>query len=126
MISIGGVIGTGLFLGTGGALANGGPLGLLLGYCIMGAVCMSVMLGLGESESSSFNFERHQRSDPCIDVDLTVPTRFFFAPVVSDLVPAYRGRSYRSRPPIRRSRLVLCTLSQLRLQVRAFCLFARG
>lgn len=31
MISIGGVIGTGLFLGTGGALSNGGPLGLLLG-----------------------------------------------------------------------------------------------
>ncbi|KAL7413819.1 amino acid permease [Mrakia frigida] len=48
MISIGGVIGTGLFLGTGGALASGGPLGLLLGYTIMGSVCFSVMVGLGE------------------------------------------------------------------------------
>jgi amino acid transporter len=48
MISIGGVIGTGLFLGTGGALANGGPLGLLLGYTIMGSVCLCVMVGLGE------------------------------------------------------------------------------
>lgn len=36
MISIGGVIGTGLFLGTGGALHNGGPLGLFLGYLVMG------------------------------------------------------------------------------------------
>lgn len=30
MISIGGVIGTGLFLGTGASLASGGPVGLLL------------------------------------------------------------------------------------------------
>ncbi len=36
MISIGGVIGTGLFLGTAGALAHGGPLGLLLGYSVVG------------------------------------------------------------------------------------------
>jgi yeast amino acid transporter len=30
MISIGGVIGTGLFLGTASSLASGGPVGLLL------------------------------------------------------------------------------------------------
>lgn len=41
MISIGGVIGTGLFLGTAGALANGGPLGLLLGYATIGWVTIS-------------------------------------------------------------------------------------
>ncbi|KAJ3150972.1 hypothetical protein HDU86_006228 [Geranomyces michiganensis] len=51
MISIGGVIGTGLFLGTGGALRNGGPLGLLLGYAIMGSVCYCVMCSLGEMVS---------------------------------------------------------------------------
>ena len=39
-----GVIGTGLFLGTANALANGGPLGLLLGYLIMGSICFSVMV----------------------------------------------------------------------------------
>lgn len=60
MISIGGVIGTGryspsyschlitpargLFLGTGGSLANGGPVGLLLGYMTMGTICYSVMV----------------------------------------------------------------------------------
>lgn len=48
MISIGGVIGTGLFLGTGESLQNGGPIGLLLGYMVMGTVCYSVMICLGE------------------------------------------------------------------------------
>ncbi|KAK7058790.1 hypothetical protein VNI00_001414 [Paramarasmius palmivorus] len=48
MISIGGVIGTGLFLGTATALANGGPIGLLLGYMVIGSICWTVMLGLGE------------------------------------------------------------------------------
>ncbi|OBZ79129.1 putative proline-specific permease put4 [Grifola frondosa] len=48
MISIGGVIGTGLFLGTATALENGGPVGLLLGYVAMGTVCYSVMVSLGE------------------------------------------------------------------------------
>ncbi|ODO10069.1 hypothetical protein I350_02295 [Cryptococcus amylolentus CBS 6273] len=48
MISIGGVIGTGLFLGTGSALAHGGPLGLFMGYALMGSICLCVMLCLGE------------------------------------------------------------------------------
>ncbi|KAF5355742.1 hypothetical protein D9756_003931 [Leucocoprinus leucothites] len=48
MISIGGVIGTGLFLGTATSLRNGGPVGLLLGYIVMGSICYSVMLSLGE------------------------------------------------------------------------------
>ncbi|WWC88831.1 uncharacterized protein L201_003745 [Kwoniella dendrophila CBS 6074] len=48
MISIGGVIGTGLFLGTGSALSHGGPLGLFLGYALMGSICYSVMVSLGE------------------------------------------------------------------------------
>ncbi|KAK4705924.1 hypothetical protein P7C70_g275, partial [Phenoliferia sp. Uapishka_3] len=48
MISIGGTIGTGLFLGAGGAYATGGPLGILLGYVIMGAAVFSMMVALGE------------------------------------------------------------------------------
>ncbi|OCH87655.1 amino acid permease [Obba rivulosa] len=48
MISIGGVIGTGLFLGTASALRNGGPVGLLLGYCTVGSLCYCVMISLGE------------------------------------------------------------------------------
>jgi amino acid transporter len=48
MISIGGVIGTGLFLGTATSLMNGGPVGLLLGYMTVGTICYSVMISLGE------------------------------------------------------------------------------
>nr|ODN91508.1 AAT family amino acid transporter [Cryptococcus depauperatus CBS 7855] len=48
MISLGGVIGTGLFLGTGSALAHGGPLGLFLGYALMGSICYCMMISLGE------------------------------------------------------------------------------
>ncbi|KAI5120927.1 hypothetical protein M0805_002907 [Coniferiporia weirii] len=48
MISIGGVIGTGLFLGTATSLAQGGPLGLFLGYMVVGSICFSVMISLGE------------------------------------------------------------------------------
>ncbi|KAJ8084224.1 hypothetical protein PM082_002991 [Marasmius tenuissimus] len=51
MISIGGVIGTGLFLGTANALRDGGPIGLLLGYMLMGSLCWSVMVCLGEMVS---------------------------------------------------------------------------
>lgn len=38
MLSLGGIIGTGLFLGSGNALVNGGPLGLLLGYSLFGVI----------------------------------------------------------------------------------------
>ncbi|KAH8102603.1 amino acid permease [Cristinia sonorae] len=48
MISIGGVIGTGLFLGTANSLQAGGPIGLLLGYIVVGSICYSVMVSLGE------------------------------------------------------------------------------
>ncbi|KAG2188409.1 hypothetical protein INT44_001162 [Umbelopsis vinacea] len=51
MISIGGVIGTGLFLGTANALMHGGPAGLLLGYAVMGTICFAVMNCLGEMVS---------------------------------------------------------------------------
>jgi len=51
MISIGGVIGTGLFLSTANSLREGGPVGLLLGYIIIGTICYSVMVSLGEMVS---------------------------------------------------------------------------
>ncbi|KAH9916129.1 amino acid permease [Amylocystis lapponica] len=51
MIGIGGVIGTGLFLGTATGLSNGGPVGLFLGYCTIGSLCFCVMISLGEMAS---------------------------------------------------------------------------
>ncbi|GAA5984888.1 hypothetical protein JCM5350_002598 [Sporobolomyces pararoseus] len=47
-IGIGGGIGTGLFIGTGAALAKAGPAGLLLAYCVVGAILWCVMESIGE------------------------------------------------------------------------------
>ncbi|KAJ7067402.1 amino acid permease/ SLC12A domain-containing protein [Mycena amicta] len=48
MIAIAGTIGTGLFLGSGKALANGGPVGSLVGYLIVGILVGLMMYSLGE------------------------------------------------------------------------------
>jgi AAT family amino acid transporter len=48
MISIAGIIGTGLFLGTGKSLATGGPASLLINYSLIGGLVYLVMLALGE------------------------------------------------------------------------------
>ncbi|KAG0150849.1 hypothetical protein CROQUDRAFT_72321 [Cronartium quercuum f. sp. fusiforme G11] len=48
MISIGGAIGTGLFIGTGTALSHGGPASLVLGYSLTGLIAWALMCSLGE------------------------------------------------------------------------------
>ncbi|GAA6041879.1 hypothetical protein JCM8097_004527 [Rhodosporidiobolus ruineniae] len=48
MIAVGGSIGTGLFIGSGSALRNGGPLGILIAWCIIGVMLISVTQALGE------------------------------------------------------------------------------
>ncbi|KAI0738821.1 amino acid permease-domain-containing protein [Daedaleopsis nitida] len=48
MISIGGVIGTGLFLGSADALRYGGPIGAFLGYLIVGTVVYCLCVSVGE------------------------------------------------------------------------------
>lgn len=47
-IAIGGIIGTGLFVGSGAALVKAGPLSILLAYTIVGTVIYSLMLSIGE------------------------------------------------------------------------------
>lgn len=47
-IAIGGIIGTGLFVGSGAALLRAGPLSILLAYSIVGTVIYSLMLAIGE------------------------------------------------------------------------------
>ncbi|KOP71414.1 gamma-aminobutyrate permease [Lysinibacillus sp. FJAT-14745] len=48
MISIGGAIGTGLFLSSGAAISTAGPGGALLAYIFVGAMIFFVMTSLGE------------------------------------------------------------------------------
>lgn len=48
MIAIGGTIGTGLFVGSGQALHMGGPLFILLAYCIISGVVFGVVTATTE------------------------------------------------------------------------------
>lgn len=48
MISLGGAIGTGLFLGSGDVISQVGPMGAILSYMLGGLVAYTVMLCLGE------------------------------------------------------------------------------
>ena len=59
MISLGGAIGTGLFLGSGEVIAQTGPVGAIFSYILGGLIAYAVMLCLGElavhmPESGSF------------------------------------------------------------------------
>ncbi|MHC6227454.1 amino acid permease [Pseudomonas sp. X10] len=48
MLSLGGVIGTGLFMGSGVTINQGGPLGAVLAYLVAGFLMYLVMVCLGE------------------------------------------------------------------------------
>lgn len=48
MISLGGTIGTGLFLASGGAIAQAGPGGALLAYALIGIMVYFLMTSLGK------------------------------------------------------------------------------
>lgn len=47
-LSIGGAVGTGLFIGTGSALATAGPASCLIAYMFIGTIMYAVMVSLGE------------------------------------------------------------------------------
>jgi len=84
MIAIGGTIGTGLFVGSGAALSNGGPVGLLLGYLIMGTVVYSMVVALGEMTtlfpvSGSFTHYATRWLDPAIGFALGYNYWYTFA-----------------------------------------------
>ena len=48
MLSLGGAIGTGLFLSSGEVIAQAGPIGAVIAYIIGGLIAYMVMLCLGE------------------------------------------------------------------------------
>ncbi len=69
MISLGGAIGTGLFLGSGEVIAQTGPVGAIISYFLGGVIAYMVMLCLGElavhmPESGSFGSYAHQYIGP--------------------------------------------------------------
>ncbi|KAG9304527.1 hypothetical protein G9A89_020091 [Geosiphon pyriformis] len=71
MISIGGTIGTGLFLASGGSIASGGPGGALVAYMIVGIMIYFMMASLGEMAtylpiSGSFNTYAKRYVDPAL------------------------------------------------------------
>lgn len=60
LISICGIIGPGVFIGMGSALAAGGPVGLLVGFAVVGILVLSMMASIGELNSTfDFNFAIH-------------------------------------------------------------------
>lgn len=48
MISLGGTIGTGLFLASGASIATAGPGGALISYALIGIMVFFMMESLGE------------------------------------------------------------------------------
>ena len=71
MIAIGGVIGTGLFVGSGIALNNAGPAGVLTAYAIVGVFVYFIVCSLGEMAallpvSGSFNEYASRFVDPSL------------------------------------------------------------
>ena len=71
MISLGGTIGTGLFLASGGAIAQAGPGGALLAYALIGTMVFFLMTSLGEMaaympSSGSFSTYATKFVDPAL------------------------------------------------------------
>lgn len=69
MISIGGSIGTGLFLASGASISEAGPGGALLAYCLIGLMVYFLMTSLGEMAtylpvSGSFSTYASRYVDP--------------------------------------------------------------
>ncbi|EGV63496.1 hypothetical protein PSN45_004223 [Yamadazyma tenuis] len=60
MMALAGIIGPGAFLGLSRALNNGGPVGLLVGFSIVGILVVVMMFSIGELNSMfDFNFNSH-------------------------------------------------------------------
>ena len=52
LIALCGIIGPGVFIGMGNALASGGPVGLLIGFSIVGILVFSMMGSIGEMNAA--------------------------------------------------------------------------
>ena len=52
LIALCGLIGPGVFIGMGNALKSGGPVGLLVGFAIVGILVLSMMSSIGEMNAT--------------------------------------------------------------------------
>lgn len=60
MMALAGIMGPGVFLGMGVALHEGGPVGLIAGFAIVGVLIMGMMTSIGELNGMfDFNFNTH-------------------------------------------------------------------
>ena len=76
MISLGGAIGTGLFLGSGEVISQTGPIGAIISYILGGIIAYMVMLCLGElavhmPESGSFGSYAQEYIGPATGYTVT-------------------------------------------------------
>ncbi|GAA5821567.1 hypothetical protein JCM11251_000911 [Rhodosporidiobolus azoricus] len=76
-IGFSGGIGTGLFIGAGAAYANAGPAGLLLAYCVVGAILWCVMQSISElatviPTAGSFPHWATRFIDPAVGFSLAI------------------------------------------------------
>ncbi|CAJ0831587.1 10931_t:CDS:2 [Entrophospora sp. SA101] len=88
MISIGGTIGTGLFLSSGASIAKAGPIGALLAYSIIGVIVHFMMTSLGEMAtyipiSGSFNTYAKRFVDPALGFALGWNYWYFWAMTIA-------------------------------------------
>ncbi|KAI9278102.1 amino acid permease/ SLC12A domain-containing protein [Sporodiniella umbellata] len=103
MISLGGCIGTGLFLSSGNGIAEAGPAGALIAYCVVGVMVYCIMTCLGEMAtfmpvSGSFNHYATRFIDPSLGFALGWNYWFCAIGMAAELAAAasiikYWGRS---------------------------------
>ncbi|KAG2190216.1 hypothetical protein INT46_004202 [Mucor plumbeus] len=93
MISLGGAIGTGLFLNSGGNIAEAGPAGALIAYCVVGFMVYCIMTCLGEMAtfmpvSGSFNHYATRFVEPSLGFALGWNYWFSAVTIATELAAA--------------------------------------
>ncbi|KAI8877554.1 hypothetical protein K501DRAFT_260167 [Backusella circina FSU 941] len=93
MISLGGAIGTGLFLNSGSNIAEAGPAGALIAYCVIGFMVYCIMTCLGEMAtfmpvSGSFNHYATRFVEPSLGFALGWNYWFSSVSIATELAAA--------------------------------------
>lgn len=86
-------IGTGLFIGTGAAYAKAGPAGLLIAYCLVGAVLWCVMQSIAElatliPTAGSFPHWATRFIDPSVGFSLAISYGYCYTIAIASEVSA--------------------------------------